>query len=116
MSPQMEKLKSDLKSQAELCKKNKTECRAAQRDLSRLSDNPNATWQDARNLANTVGRARGASFAAAWKMTMLCVYRAHLRGRKHLSANSSDAFCEEGFIDAAEEIYGLLSLREESAR
>ena len=83
----MKKLTDDLKATASLCLERKKNAREAQRALSlRPKDLP---WKEVQKLINGVSTWRSLAGEASTNMTILCVLRASLRGKKHLSENSS---------------------------
>lgn len=102
----MKQLKIDIKDAAARCVQAKKAFREAQRALSIFRrENKTCTWQEIRVFANTVEAGRSEAAVASEEMTQLCVFRAHLRGRKHLTENSVYAGCVVGWIDELEPRY-----------
>lgn len=80
-------LREELKVTAKLCAKFKAAFREAQRSFSALP--ATAPWKERQALSDIVNARRSEADSAAMTMTRLCVYRAHLRGRKHLPAGAA---------------------------
>lgn len=97
----MEALKSDMKEAALDCAKAKHRFREAQRILSAVRHQENHSGEIPGERVRCVGvvnAARSDVGAAALTMTKLCVFKAHLRGRAHLSAGSSLLPLAKGWI------------------
>lgn len=95
----IERLRIDLKAAAEWCSKTKRKAREAQRVLSAVQHQEKHSGEIAgerRRCTDAVNATRGDAHGASLAMTKLCVLRAHLRGREHLSSGSSlSAFVKE---------------------
>jgi len=104
----MKRLRTDIKAQAAECSHEKKTYREAQRALSIFQrDTKNYTYPQIRALMDPVDGARSKSGYAAEMMTKLCVFKAHLRGRKHLTENSVWADQVDGWIATLEDRYAL---------
>lgn len=104
----IELLKADLRATAEACRDAKQERRSAEQALSAWTKaNPTAPWQAYMREANKVNTARNVAASLSDDMTWLCVLRAHLRGRTHLTANSVYAPQAEKQIAALLDRYKL---------
>lgn len=101
----IDSLKLALKNTAILCRDSKKAVVLAQRALSTCSKD--ATWDERRKLSTTIDKARGEAHSAALTMTKLCVFRAHLRGRNHLSEKSSLLGFVKEWISDLEADYAL---------
>jgi hypothetical protein len=102
-----DRLIEDLKAQALTCKESKLAHKEAQRTVSRVTNASKLSWADYMKLCRPVDTTRAAAAAASEAMTKLCVFRAHLRGRKHLTPNSCWADQVEGWINNLEERYTI---------
>lgn len=95
----IERLKADMKQAAEWCSKAKRKAREAQRVLSAVQHQEKHSGEipgERRRCVDEVNATRGEAHSASLAMTKLCVLRAHLRGREHLSSCSSlGAFVKE---------------------
>lgn len=87
MKYDIDSLKADLKNTAIACRESKKAVADAQRAFSACPKD--ATWQERMKLCDGISKARSAAASASLTMTKLCVFRAHLCGRSHLSAGSS---------------------------
>lgn len=105
------RLSSDLKAQAESCKQAKLAYKEAQRALDRAPKNQ--SYQDYLKLSCAIGSARNVSMTESDEMTKLCVFRAHLRGRTHLTPNSAFNDYVEGWIESLTERYTIEVLDED---
>lgn len=87
MKYDVDSLRKNLKDTASLCQETKKAVVEAQRAFSACPKD--TTWQERMKLCDGISKTRGAASSAALTMTKLCVFRAHLRGRSHLSAGSN---------------------------
>jgi len=111
----MKKLKQDLKDTAARCAQTKHEFKSAQRAVSVFQstmkqEGKSYTWQELYERMKVVDKLRGAAASASWAMTSLCVFKAHLRGRAHLSANSSLQDQVAGWIAGGFERYSTQTI------
>ena len=94
MKYDIEMLKLDLKKAAIRCREGKKKLVEAQRALSTApKDTPYSrgfgdSGLEIRGLVDAIHETRGVAASASLTMTKLCVFRAHLRGRTHLSEGS----------------------------
>lgn len=93
-------LREELKATAVLCAKSKTAFKEAQRAFSALPET--ATWKERQTLSDIVNARRSDADSAALTMTRMCVYRAHLRDRKHLSDTAALAHYVQKWIAETE--------------
>ena len=105
MKYDIDSLRTALKDTASLCRETKKAVVEAQRALSACPKD--ATWQERRKLSDTITKARCDAASAALTMTKLCVFRAHLRGRSHLSEKSSLFGFVKEWISELEADYAL---------
>jgi len=108
------RLSSDLKAQAESCKQAKLAYKEAQRALDRAPKN--RSYQDYLKLSRTIDGARAYAADQSEVMTRLCVFRAHLRGRTHLTPNSVYNEHADGWIEGATNEYTIEVSDEEEQR
>lgn len=108
MAIDMKQLKTDIKAQAQACVEAKKAFREAQRALSIFQrENKTYTWDQIKAFMNPVDRCRSEAAFASEMMTKLCVFKAHLRGRKHLTENSVWNDQVVGWIADLEDRYAL---------
>ena len=105
MKYDIDTLKLDLKKTAIQCRESKARVVEAQRVLSACPKD--AGWPERRKLADAISTSRGDAASAALTMTKLCVFRAHLRGRSHLSEGSGLLGFAKEWISELEIDYAL---------
>lgn len=91
-------LREELKATADLCAKSKLAFKEAQRKFSKNA----GSWRE-------VNACRSAASDSAMTMTRLCVYRAHLRGLKHLSDTAPLAGYAKQWIQETEDDFLVAS-------
>jgi hypothetical protein len=108
----MQQLKHDIKTLAEQCAKAKRDYKQAHRALSLAANTPGHLWQTGVNLSRAISEAHAAHRNAAYNMTQLCVFRASLRGRRHMAENSYYADRVDGWIENLTGVYACEETQE----
>lgn len=106
----IEALKSDTKNAALRCAKAKHRLRETQRVLSgvRHAEKWGAmSYDECMEYVRKVNTSRAEAGDVATAMTKLCVFKAHLRGRTHLSAGSNLLEFVKGWIEELASDYAL---------
>jgi hypothetical protein len=108
----MQELKRDIKLLAAQCADAKRDYKHACRLLTKTAREPGYDWKVGINLGQAISEAHAACANAAYNMTQLCVFRASLRGRRHLPENSRYADRVDGWIENLTSLYACEETQE----
>lgn len=100
----MKRLKADIKAASQACIDAKKARKEAERAVSAYTSD---SWSERRKLIDASLRTRADVADAKLAVTRLCVFRASLRGKTHLTENSEFACEVAWWIEAGQEKYAL---------
>lgn len=86
MKVDVQALKTEIKTTAEACRNTKRALTEKNREWPKVA--AMQIWQESTKHSMKIAELAGDLRVLRERMTALCVFRAHLRGRKHLTENS----------------------------